>query len=109
LLLNSSADHSLISKRIIPSLTEYNRLLALDFVSLINTTERRDIAYSQLLREYVEINNENVDFNFIINTLNKVSFKHYKDWILVQVLKSISKNCKDIDKQKKYVLKDFVY
>jgi hypothetical protein len=108
-LLKTSANHSLISKRIIPVLTEYDPNMAESFIGNINLLNRRDFAYSILVREYVLVNEEDMDFTFIDKIISKISYIHLQDWVFVQVLRTISESCKNIETRKKLSLKERVY
>lgn len=108
-LLKSSANHLVISRRILPVLAEYDHLLAEEFVKHINTVRRRDIAYSVLARVYVNSNGENIDFDFVKKIISKISLKYFQDWVFVQILKYVSKNCKNVELRIKHEIKQQVY
>ncbi|UQZ35441.1 hypothetical protein C2I18_19075 [Paenibacillus sp. PK3_47] len=108
-LLSSSANHYLISKRIVPVLTEYDHFLAEEFVEHINTSRRRDIAYSILARVYVSTKETDADIDFVKRIVSKISYSHFQDWVFVKILGDISKNTSVINQKAKYELKQRAY
>lgn len=88
-LLTSSADHFTISKKIIYHLTKIDKELALTFANKLNTEQRRFQGFAEIIKSH--INNKDVDFTFLHVLSEKITDKPYKDYVLVQILKKLSK------------------
>ncbi|QSO54066.1 ATP-binding protein [Alicyclobacillus curvatus] len=91
-LLLSSADQFTITKKLLTIVTRFSVAMAYELASQLNTQRRRNLAYGEILRIYTS--QEDVPFNFsiILKILEEISFKPYKDLILVHTLESLSSN-----------------
>ncbi|WP_419886045.1 hypothetical protein [Paenibacillus sp. B-A-8] len=86
-LLNTSADHLEITKKLISALSEYNHELAVSFSTKLNRARRRDFAYGEVLREYTSRISTSHSVNFIYHTLDLIENRSYRDWVYVQIIK----------------------
>jgi hypothetical protein len=84
-LLNGSADHWAITRRLLAALTNHKPEMAVDFASKLNTVDRRDSAYREILRVYIDRNPKNISLDFIESALSKISEIERRDWTLVRV------------------------
>ncbi|PFK43442.1 hypothetical protein COJ23_25105 [Priestia megaterium] len=102
-LLNSSADHFKISKRIIKALSIIDFKLAYTFALKVNTQQGRYHLSLEILRVYIR-NNSEYDFNFIESVLNNIKDKYFYDWTLVHILKELSRKSTQatIEEKSKY-------
>jgi hypothetical protein len=86
-LITSSADHFKITKKIIFQLTKIDRKLALTFASKLNTKQRIYSGYAEIIKAHIR--QDELDFEFLQDTLNKIDEKPFKDWVFVQILKRL--------------------
>ncbi|WP_440111366.1 hypothetical protein [Paenibacillus sp. QZ-Y1] len=91
-LINTSADHLEITRKLIAALTKYDPELAVSFSKKLNRANRRDFAYGEVLREYTSDSSNNHSVNFIHQTLNLIINKSYQDWVYVQIIKRFTKS-----------------
>lgn len=101
-LLNSSADQLNITKRLLRAVTIYDHELAFNFAKQINTQNRRDLAYAEILKVYTSSRQDQVVFSFIDIILDKILNNRVKNWVTVQVLRSVSTNCPQAEKKDKF-------
>lgn len=91
-LLNSSADHLGITKKIIASITKYDHFLAASYAGKLNTVRRRDFAYGEVLRQYTLQSINSSSIKFINELLEKITNISYHDWVFVQIIKRLTKS-----------------
>ncbi|MGN7382948.1 hypothetical protein [Paenibacillus sp. SAFN-117] len=100
-LLNTSADHLEITKKLIAALTKYNHELAVSFSAKLNRARRRDFAYGEVLREYTSQASNCHSVNFINQTLDLIENRSYRDWVYVQIIKRFTKSSLNTPYQEK--------
>ncbi|MFK7691211.1 hypothetical protein [Paenibacillus sp. HJGM_3] len=91
-LLNTSADHLEITKKLIAALTKYDHRLAANFSSKLNRARRRDYAYGEVLRAYTSNNLSDHSVEFIYSTLDLIENRSYRDWVFVQIIKRFTRS-----------------
>jgi len=85
-LLDESAEHWAITRRLLAALTNYNPEMAVEFADWLNIAERRDRAYREILRVYTDQEPDSIDLVFVKDILDKISEVERRDWSLVRVL-----------------------
>lgn len=90
-LLNSSADHLEITKKIISAITIYNYELAAKFAGKLNTVRRRDYAFGEILKQYTSSKIDKYSINFIYETLDKIETVVYREWVFIRILKRFTR------------------
>ena len=85
-LLKESAEHWVLTRRLLGALTNYKPEMAIEFASKLNMRERRDRAYREILRVYIDRNPEDIDLDFVETTLARISENERRDWMLVHIL-----------------------
>jgi hypothetical protein len=85
-LLRDSAHHWALTQRLLAALTNYKPEMAVDFASELNTVDRRDEAYREVLRVYTDRDPESIDLSFVEDVLSKIPEKGRRDWTFVRVL-----------------------
>ncbi len=86
-LLEESAEHWAITRRLIAALTNYNPEMAVEFADQLNIQERRDRAYGEILRVYTDREPNDVDLALVETILDKISEIEQRIWTFVRVLK----------------------
>lgn len=86
ILLEGSAHHLALTRRLLGALTNYKPEMAVEFASKLNTRERRDMAYREILRVYTDREPEAIDLSFVEDVLAKISESERYDWTLVRIL-----------------------
>ncbi|MTI84343.1 MAG: ATP-binding protein [Firmicutes bacterium] len=103
-LLVKSASHFKITKKILSAVTHYDKSLAIQFGLKLNLEARRDEGLNEILKAYtINTNSDNIDIDFIIKTLGKVSNIYKREWILVKIMQRLSEHT-SVDRTKKIKL-----
>lgn len=89
-LIDTSAEQLRLTKRLIAAVASYDYLLATDFAEALNTEDRRNSAIAEVLQVYTKNDPKTLDFEYIKNTLYKISYIPYRDWVLVHIIKRFS-------------------
>jgi len=90
-LLDGSADHLALTRRLLGALTNYKPEMAIGFANKLNTRERRDTAYREILRVYTDREPETINLSLIEEVLDRISESERRDWTLVRVLERFAK------------------
>lgn len=90
-LLTHSAEQWATTRSIIHVLTKHRKELAVQIVSLLNITERRDKGFEEVLRVYTMRKAKQVDVQFVIRVLNQISEKRRRELTLLNVLRRITR------------------
>lgn len=85
-LLNASAEHYEISKRLLGVLVSCNPDVALDFAKQINTRDRRDKALGEMLRVYVTDKSCGLKIDLVQSLLDLIVDPRFRDQTLVKIL-----------------------
>jgi hypothetical protein len=85
-LLEGSAEHLVLTRRLLGALTNYKPDMVVEFASKLNTIERRDMAYREILRVYADREPETIDLGFVETVLAKISDSGRREWTLVRIL-----------------------
>ena len=86
ILLNKSAEHWAITRRLSAALTNYKPKMAVEFADKLNAMERRDRAYREILRVYTDQEPDSIDLSLVEDILDKISEVERRDWAFVRVL-----------------------
>jgi len=89
-LLDSTAEHFNVSKSIINSLGQYKPDMSFEIASSLNTINRRDLAYGELIKSYIKNSVENIDFEFIRKVLSSIFDRDIKSVTLMKIIERIS-------------------
>lgn len=89
-LVQSSAEHLKVTKKIIKKLSRIDKNLSLVFVSKLNMQVRRDIAYFEIAKLHSV--GESIDVPFLESILDKISDPAFKEKVFVSVLGNFSKS-----------------
>jgi hypothetical protein len=89
-LLLGSSDQYKVSERILRTLAKYDHELALEFAKRLNTSSRRNDAYSEVIRMYVSKIDTLSDPTFLNNILNLVSDLEHQNQIIVLLLRTFA-------------------
>ncbi len=90
-LLDASADHLVLTRRLLAALTNYKPELAVQFSSKLNTLQRREKGYYEILRVYADREPTSIDLSFIENVLGKITNIQEHDRTFVSILKQFAK------------------
>ena len=85
-LLQGSAAHLAVTRRLLRSLTIYKPELALKFATKLNAAERRDRAFQEVLWVYADLPSGEIDLSFIEMVLNKISEVERRERALVRLI-----------------------
>lgn len=86
ILLEGSADHWAVTKRIIRAVTSYNPDLASKFATKLNTSGRRDSALHELMYVYVGTTGQSTDLSFIEMILRNITSNDTREVTLVRLI-----------------------
>jgi len=96
-LLNTTADHLIVSKGIIEALSISKCNTAFEIAKSLNTSESRDIATVGLIERMIEAPIKNIDFSLILNAIIKIEDTELKEEALIRVIRQLSKINENID------------
>ncbi|WP_342541949.1 ATP-binding protein [Paenisporosarcina sp. FSL H8-0542] len=94
-LINASAEHFKVTRKIIQRLTKIDKNLALNFAGKLNTNLRRYRVYSEILK--VHVKEHDIDFVFINQVIDLINEKPLLDRVLLQLLKKLVESEKFVD------------
>ncbi|KJR46716.1 hypothetical protein UF75_2899 [Desulfosporosinus sp. I2] len=100
-LMDESANHLDITKRLIAATTRYDHNIAFALVKKLNMETRRDEGYTELLKVYTDQAFEKIDNDFILHVLDQIQNVYQRNWILVQIIDRFSKKNTSILKSEK--------
>jgi len=90
-LLEGSARHLVLTRRLLRALTKYKPDMALEFASKLNMRHRRDMACSEILRACTDQEPEDIDLGFADDVLARISEAERRDWTLVRILERFAR------------------
>lgn len=84
-LLSTTFSHFKVTKRILSALTQYDVNMALEYASKLNTSERRDNAYAEILRTHVYKQEQLTDdaIKILAKTLQMITDVDDRDTLVV--------------------------
>jgi len=85
-LLAESASHWTLTRKLLRALTNHKPKMAIEFAGKLNTIDRRDRAYREILQVYTDRAPQCIDLSFIEDVFSKISERARRDWALVEVL-----------------------
>jgi hypothetical protein len=91
-LLNNSADHYEITKKILGALTNYKPEMAISFAEKLNTSDRRDEAFSEILRIFSDQEVTQIDLAFIDATMSRIQEQSQRDNVFVKIMEKFSEH-----------------
>jgi len=77
-LLNTSGDHYHASRSIISALSKNKSYIALDIIKDINTEDRRNLGYYELIRATVRDDINKIDILYLLSVINNINDKEIK-------------------------------
>ncbi|MBI1879339.1 MAG: ATP-binding protein [Chloroflexi bacterium] len=90
-LLNESADHLALTRRLLRALTNYKPEMALEFSKKLNMRQRRERGFREILQVYTDRESTSLDLSFIENVLEMITDKQEHDQTFVSILKQFAK------------------
>lgn len=91
-LLNVSAYHFSLTRRILGPLANYDAKLALEFAEKLNTEERRNSARVRIGVVYSDRDLTTIDFRFLAEVFRRISNPVRRNWAAVQVLEHLARS-----------------
>lgn len=85
-LLDGSADHLALTKRLLGTLTRLDPESAVDFAGRLNLLDRRHLAYREILRVYTDREPEDIDLDFVDDLLERITDPSPRDWTVRRIL-----------------------
>ena len=89
-LLEGSADHLFISRRMLKVLTPFKPDLAISFASRMNGAFRRDRAFQEIALGYADLPLGKIDFQIIEGILSKITDSSLREVAIVQLARKFS-------------------
>jgi len=90
-LLEGSARHLTLTRRLSGALTKYKPDMAVEFASQLNTRDRRDMAYREILRACTDQEPKDIDLDFVDDVLARISETERRDWTLARILERFAR------------------
>jgi hypothetical protein len=91
-LLEQSAEHLSITRRMLGALTTYNPKLAIEFALKMNFAYRRDEALQVILRSYTRQREVTIDRAVVERILNEISERERRELALVRAIDNFSRS-----------------
>lgn len=107
-LLRGSADHWTVTRRTLRAVTEYKPELAFQFAGLLNTVERRDKAFNEVLNVYAGSAGRTIDFSFVQMVLNEISKVQMRELTIVRLIERLAESGVLADTQESRQLLDAI-
>src|SRR3990170_4122240 len=89
-LIEASAEQYEITRPLLRALVSYDERLALEFGDMLNTSDRRDKAYRDILLSYAQRNLKPVEAEFIDTLLDRISDPPRREVVTVELLEKLS-------------------
>lgn len=90
-LLQSSADHFEITKKIIRAISAVDPSQGLTFIHKLNTIDRREDAFQELAVAHIRQDRISVDFSVISRCLNAISSQSLRDSTILRLLTVVTR------------------
>ena len=89
-LLEGSADHLFISRRMLKVLTPFKPELAISFASRMNGAFRRDRAFQEIALGFADLQLGKIDFHLMDGVLSKINDSNLREAAIVQLARKFS-------------------
>lgn len=89
-LLNNSASHYALVRRMLAPLTRYRATMALDVAEMLNTEERRNEARFRVAVVYASTEIDTLDFDFLASIISRISNPLARSRAYVRVLERLA-------------------
>lgn len=107
-LINSTSLHEKLLKNIISELAVIDPEMLVRYADSLNTKDRRNEAYFNILKEYLDVDFINIDENFVMYVINKLDYEFYKSSSILNTLEVFEINSDKVKTKKRlfYYLKE---
>ncbi len=107
-LLDVSASHYSLTKRILGPLANYDTKLAMEFADQLNAEERRNGGRILIATIYSDQNSSRIDFEFLEDVLNSISNPSRRNWAYVRVLENLADTTEELSPRIRKGLREFL-